>query len=63
MLDYWLRNSHVKPKWKDVAEALKEIELYQLAESILNIYETGRYTRTCMMYIITVLAVLLLYVT
>lgn len=42
MLDYWLRNHHTgKPTWRDVANALKEIELHQLAESMLNIYETG----------------------
>ena len=41
MLDYWLRNSYIKPTWKDVAEALKKIELQQLAESILTVYRTG----------------------
>ena len=42
MLDYWLRDHQTsKPTWRDVANALREIELHQLAESILNIYETG----------------------
>lgn len=41
MLDYWLRNHHNKPTWKDVAVALKKIELFQLAEDIMNVYKTG----------------------
>ena len=41
VLDYWLRNHHSKPTWRDVAKALKEIELHQLADNILKVYETG----------------------
>ena len=41
VLDYWLKNSLCTPTWRNVAEALKEIELYDLAESILKVYETG----------------------
>ena len=41
VLDYWLRNHHTKPTWRDVAEALNEIELHQLGEEILRVYETG----------------------
>ena len=41
MLDYWLRNSLKKPTWKDIAEALKEINLPQLAHDIEMIYFTG----------------------
>ena len=41
VLDHWLRNYKGKSTWKDVAKALKDVELYQLADSILNIYQTG----------------------
>ena len=41
VLDYWLRNHDKKPTWKDVAKALKDIELHQLAEDILNASKTG----------------------
>ena len=39
--DYWLRNSHTKPTWRDVARALKKIGFDLLAEDILNVYKTG----------------------
>ena len=45
VLDYSLRNhrtSKTKPTWSDIAKALKEIKLHQLAESILSVYETGK---------------------
>ena len=35
VLDYWIRNHYAEPTWKDIAEALSEIELAQLAEEIL----------------------------
>ena len=41
VLDYWLRNREIKPTWRDVATALKDVEVYQLAEKILNVYKTG----------------------
>ena len=41
ILDYWLKNNH-NPTWKDVAELLCDIELHQLAEGIMNVYETGK---------------------
>ena len=44
VLDYWLRKYHTaenKLTWKDVAKAVNEIGLHQLAESILNVYQTG----------------------
>ena len=44
VLDYWLRKYHAaenKLTWRDIAKAVKEIGLYQLAESILNVYQTG----------------------
>ena len=40
MLDYWLRNCDVEPCWEDVANALRKIKLYQLADSI---YTQRRY--------------------
>ena len=41
VLDYWLRNCKSKPTWRDVVETLKDVELYQLADGILNVYKTG----------------------
>ena len=41
MLDYWLKNHHSKPTWKNVAEALKDIGLHRYAEKMLEVYETG----------------------
>ena len=41
VLDYWLMHHCGQLTWKDVAHALKKINLYQLAEKILQIYETG----------------------
>ena len=43
VLDYWLRNqpNHQIPTWRDVANILEEIGFHQLAESILNVYQTG----------------------
>jgi hypothetical protein len=38
VLDYWLKYSDHKPKWKDVAEALYDIGLEKLAMDI----ETGK---------------------
>ena len=42
MLDLWLRTSKRAIAWKDVADALKKIGLSQLAERILQIYNTGK---------------------
>ena len=42
MLDNWLRNHGSKPTWKEVAKALKDIGLLQLAEDILKVYTTGK---------------------
>ena len=36
----WL-NSHQSPAWRDVAKVLRDIELNELAEGIMNVYETG----------------------
>lgn len=43
MFDYWLRHSEKKQTWKDVAKALKEIELTQLASEIENVYIIGKH--------------------
>ena len=43
MLDYWLRNSKEKPTWRDVAKALKAIEVPQLAFGIEHVYTTGKH--------------------
>ena len=44
VLDYWLRKHHTaenKLTWRDVVKVVKEIGLHQLAENILNVYQTG----------------------
>ena len=41
MLDYWLRNHPSKPTWREVAQILEELHLYQLADDLLKVYETG----------------------
>ena len=43
VVDYWLRNCEGKPTWRDVAEALKKVELHQLADDIFNVYKTGKW--------------------
>lgn len=42
MLDLWLRTSERAITWRDVADALKQIGLYQLAERTLKAYKTGK---------------------
>ena len=39
--DYWLRNHTGKPTWREVAEALRQINFQQLAVDIEMVYETG----------------------
>ena len=39
VLDYWLMLYHDKLTWKDVARALKELNLHQLSEKVLQIHE------------------------
>ena len=34
MLDYWLRNHTGKPTWKEVADALRKINLHKLASGL-----------------------------
>ena len=43
VLNYWL-NNHQNPTWRDMANVLHDIELNDLAEGIMNVYETGSYT-------------------
>ena len=41
VLDYWLRKSgQSRKKWSDVASILKQIDLQQLANEILKLYDT-----------------------
>ena len=40
MLDFWLRHHKGQPTWKEIAEALKAIDLLQLAEDIESVYTT-----------------------
>ena len=41
ILDQWLRNFPGCPTWRDVANALRKINLQQLANDIEMVYETG----------------------
>ena len=41
MLDLWLRTHDSAVTWRDVADTLKKIGLYLLAERILKVYKTG----------------------
>ena len=45
ILDFWLRNHKEQVTWKDVARALKVINLQQLALDIESIYTTGNYIK------------------
>ena len=46
ILNNWLLNSyHKQPTWNDLAEALTEIGLHQLAFDVKSVYETGMYNR------------------
>ena len=41
ILNEWLRNHSGQPSWKEIAEALTEIGLQQLALDIKSVYQTG----------------------
>ena len=41
VLDYWLRHHSGQLTWEEVAQALREIKLYKLAEKTLQISTTG----------------------
>ena len=42
VLNYLLRY-HQNPTWRDIAKLLHDTELHNLAESIMNVYETGAF--------------------
>ena len=42
VLNYLLRH-HQNPTWRDIAKLLHDTELHELAESIMNVYETGAF--------------------
>ena len=41
VFDYWLKYSNEKLTWKDVADALNDMDLYELAKDIEQMYERG----------------------
>ena len=41
LLDYWLRHHPGQLTWREVAQVLREMNLYQLAEEALQISKTG----------------------
>ena len=41
ILDSWLRNHKGKPTWKEIAKALDDVGLHELATDLLRSYETG----------------------
>ena len=41
LLDYWLRHHPGQLTWREVAQALREMKLYQLAKEALQISTTG----------------------
>ena len=38
VLDYWLKNHPDQPTWKELADAVADLQDYELANSILKIY-------------------------
>lgn len=47
ILDYWLKHHPDQPTWKEVADALEEMQDYELAESILQIYDKRGDSQIC----------------
>ena len=41
VLDYWLKNHPDQPTWKELADAVADLQDYELANSILKVY-SGR---------------------
>ena len=39
ILDYWLRHHPDQPTWKEIADAMEDIQDYELANSIKGVYE------------------------
>ena len=50
IVDYWLRNHPDQPTWKEIADAIEEIQDYDLAQSIKGVYELA--CKTCVNLII-----------
>ena len=47
MLDYWLRHHPDQPTWKEIADAIEDIQDYDLAKSIKGVYElASKFTAT-----------------
>ena len=42
ILDNWLRNHAGQPTWREIAEALRKINLHKLAFDIERVYDTGK---------------------
>ena len=42
LLDYWLRYYDGRPTWRDVADALYDIDLQKLAQDIEQMYKAGK---------------------
>ena len=43
VLDYWLKNHPDQPTWKELADAVADLQDYELANSILKVYsEKGK---------------------
>ena len=53
LFDYWLRHHPGQLTWREVAQALSEIKLYQLAEKALQISTTGTPFVNVIMIIVT----------
>jgi hypothetical protein len=43
VLDYWLRCHYGQLTWREVAQALREMKLHQLAEKALQISTAGQF--------------------
>ena len=41
ILDQWIKNFPGRPTWRDVSNALRQIDLQQLANDIEMVYKTG----------------------
>ena len=57
VMDIWLRDHPLttdKPTWSDVVKALREIELHELADILLNKYKNGMETITLPIMILCV---------
>ena len=46
VLDNWLRYHTGQPTWREIAKALKEIGLQELALDLMNVYKTGSYSNS-----------------